>query len=189
MTPGARLQAAIELIEQIAGTQTPADRLVGNYFRSRRYAGSKDRRAVTDMVYDVLRRRGEYAWRAGGTDSRRLLLAHLTAPDNADNADNANMDDVAGLFDGTQYGPANLDGEEQATLSRLTQAENDKAPAWVGNNYPEWLDQSLTRRFGSNLDGEMAAMMGRASVDLRINALKSNAGEVADEVRIGATES
>ena len=79
MTPGARIQAAIELLDQIAQAAAPADRLVASFFRSRRYAGSKDRRAVTETVYDVLRRQGEYAWRASGADSRHLAFEFTSA--------------------------------------------------------------------------------------------------------------
>ncbi len=173
MTPGARLQAAIELLDQIAGAEAPADRLVGNYFRSRRYAGSKDRRWVTDMVYDVLRRRGEYAWRAGGTDGRRLAFVHLMGAEDAD------ADAVAALFSGAQYCPANLDADEQAVLATLPRAGADEAPAWATGNYPEWLHPNLMRRFGTELEAEMAAIQGRAEVDLRVNALKSDTAKVA----------
>ena len=52
MTPAARVQAAIELLDQIIGGArskgAPADRLIAAYFKARRYAGSKDRRAVRD---------------------------------------------------------------------------------------------------------------------------------------------
>ncbi|MFP6749343.1 MAG: RsmB/NOP family class I SAM-dependent RNA methyltransferase [Alphaproteobacteria bacterium] len=173
MISGARLQAAIELLERIAGAGAPADRLVGGYFRGRRYAGSKDRRWVTEMVYDVLRRQGEYAWRAGGTEGRRLALAHLMAGEDAD------ADAVAALFSGGQYCPANLDTDEQAVLARLSQAAAGEAPAWATGNYPEWLHPALLRRFGPELPAEMAAMGGRAGVDLRVNALKSDRAEVA----------
>ena len=97
MIPGARVQATIELLDELAGTRTPADHLVGNYFRSRRYAGSKDRRAVSEMVYAILRRRGEYAWRSEGDDSRHLILAHLMTEDGAE------QNAVAALFSGEKY--------------------------------------------------------------------------------------
>ena len=173
MTPGARVQAAIELLDQIAAAKTPADRLVGNYFRGRRYAGSKDRRAVTEMVYDVLRRQGEYAWRAGGGDSRHLVLAHLVAKGDSDAAG------VAALFDGGKFCPAPLGEPEQAALTQLSQPAARETPAWVTGNYPEWLGPSLARRFGPELEGEMAALLGRAAVDLRVNLLKSTPAKVA----------
>ena len=57
MTPGARIQAVIELLDLIADSETPADRLLSKFFRIRRYAGSKDRRTISDMAYDILRSR------------------------------------------------------------------------------------------------------------------------------------
>ena len=173
MTPGARIQAAIELLDQIAAAAAPADRLVASFFRNRRYAGAKDRRAVTETVYDILRRQGEYAWRASGADSRHLVLAHLMS------AGTANAGEVATLFDGQKFCPANLDDQEQAALTRLSQAAAAPAPAWVTGNYPEWLGPSLARRFGADLEREMAAFLGRAEVDLRVNLLKSTLARVA----------
>ena len=172
MTPGARLQAAIDLLEEITGSTAPADRLVGNYFRRRRYAGAKDRRAVSEMVYDMIRRRGEYAWAAGGTGSRQLALAHLISQPDAEAAA------IANLFDGAKYCPDELTADEQALIAAMT-GSWDGAPAWAVGNYPEWLAHSLSRRFGADLEREMAAMGGRADVDLRVNVLKSDAAKVA----------
>ncbi|MDA1100535.1 MAG: RsmB/NOP family class I SAM-dependent RNA methyltransferase [Proteobacteria bacterium] len=177
MIPGARIQAAIELLDQIADAAAPADHLVAGFFRGRRYAGSKDRRSVTETVYDVLRRKGEYAWWADGTDSRRLVLAHLMAKDNA------NAGDIATLFSGEKFCPASLDDGEHAALAQMPLAAAKAAPAWVRGNYPEWLAASLVRRFGSELEGEMAALQGRAEVDLRVNILKSTPAKVAAELK------
>ena len=57
MTPGARLQAAIDLLSEIHGGTAPADRAAAAYFRSRRYIGGRDRRDIIDHVYAVLRHR------------------------------------------------------------------------------------------------------------------------------------
>ena len=63
MTPAGRLQAAVEILDQvIAATRDdgpPADSIVGSYFKTRRYAGSKDRRAVRELVYRAIRRSAE----------------------------------------------------------------------------------------------------------------------------------
>lgn len=63
MTPAARLQAAIEIldlvIESARNDGPPADALVTRYFKTRRYAGSKDRRAVRELVFRAIRRTGE----------------------------------------------------------------------------------------------------------------------------------
>ena len=62
MTPGARIQAAIELLEQVWDGTSPPDVLADRYFRKRRYAGSGDRRAINQRLYDVLRRRARLDW-------------------------------------------------------------------------------------------------------------------------------
>ena len=63
MTPSARLQAAIEILDEIItaakGGGAAADTLIQRYFRTRRYAGSKDRRAVRELAYAAIRRAGE----------------------------------------------------------------------------------------------------------------------------------
>src|ERR1043166_9094821 len=63
MTPSARLEAAIEILGALETTALPADRFIRDWFRRRRYAGSKDRAAVAERVFDILRHRGSSAWR------------------------------------------------------------------------------------------------------------------------------
>ena len=59
MTPAARLQAAIEILDKVVASARddgpPADAIVTRYFKTRRYAGSKDRRAVRDLVFRAIR--------------------------------------------------------------------------------------------------------------------------------------
>ena len=63
MTPAARVQAAIELLDEVIQAATnagpAADTIIARYFKTRRYAGSKDRRAVRELVYSAIRRSGE----------------------------------------------------------------------------------------------------------------------------------
>src|SRR5215218_8044277 len=63
MTPAARLQAAIEVLDEVIGSARndgpPADTIVTRYFKQRRYAGSKDRRAVRELVFRTIRRIAE----------------------------------------------------------------------------------------------------------------------------------
>ncbi|MDP9057651.1 MAG: RsmB/NOP family class I SAM-dependent RNA methyltransferase, partial [Pseudomonadota bacterium] len=63
MTPAARVQAAIEVLDLIISAARdngpPADRLITDWFRTRRFAGSGDRRAVRDLVYSAVRACGE----------------------------------------------------------------------------------------------------------------------------------
>lgn len=63
MTPAARLQAAIEILDEVILSARedgpPADAIVTRYFKHRRYAGSKDRRAVRELVFRAIRRTAE----------------------------------------------------------------------------------------------------------------------------------
>src|SRR6476660_30082 len=63
MTPAARLQAAIEILDEVIISARddgpPADTIVMRYFKQRRYAGSKDRRAVRELVFRAIRRTAE----------------------------------------------------------------------------------------------------------------------------------
>src|SRR3954453_15105076 len=60
MTPAARVQAAIEILDEVIASVRaggpPADSIVAHYFKQRRYAGSKDRRAVRELVFRAIRR-------------------------------------------------------------------------------------------------------------------------------------
>jgi len=59
MTPAARLQAAIEILDEVIDSARddgpPADVIVTRYFKQRRYAGSGDRRAVRELVFRAIR--------------------------------------------------------------------------------------------------------------------------------------
>ena len=63
MTPAARLQAAIEILDEVIASARddgpPADVIVTRYFKTRRYAGSGDRRAVRQLVFRAIRRSAE----------------------------------------------------------------------------------------------------------------------------------
>ncbi len=188
MRPGARIQSAIELLAEIEDGQRPADRLIDGYFRRRRFAGSSDRAAIVGLVYASLRRRAELDWwlaQAGGAGAegeagaRRRVLAALL------HLERRSVADIESLFDGGRYAPRPLGPEERRLLAKLAEAGREAAtmPEWVRGNYPEWLDQALRTRFGSELEEEMRALGERAPVDLRVNSLKAERGQVLERLR------
>src|SRR5215208_131629 len=119
MTPAARIQAAIELIDLILAGDAPADGSVAAYLRERRYIGSSDRRELVERAYAVLRRRAALSWwveRAGtGLEptGRTLTIAALALLEGWD------ADRIAGSFDGGRYRPAPLTREERALARAL----------------------------------------------------------------------
>ena len=73
MTPGARVAAAIEVLDAMAGGLA-AEQALTRWARASRFAGSKDRAAVRDHVFDLLRRRRSAAHRGGGESGRALMI-------------------------------------------------------------------------------------------------------------------
>lgn len=168
MTPSARLQAAIEVLSALENAALPADRFLRDWFARRRYAGSKDRAAVAERVYDVLRHRASYAWRMGSDAPRALAIASLLAG-------RLSADAVETLFDGSGYGPAPLTDTERAAMAS---PPDGAPPLHVEGEFPPWLEPELARAFGGNLLTEMRAMRQRAPVDLRVNTLKADRNDM-----------
>lgn len=157
MTPGARLSAAIELLDAIlAGA--PAERELTRWARASRFAGSKDRAAVRDLVYDGLRRRRSLGWLGGGDSGRAIVLAQA-----------AEAGDPGVLFTGEGFDPAPVTGAERAALSRSL----DDAPENVRLDCPDALRGLLAASLGDDFAPVLAAMRERAPVDLRVNTLKT----------------
>ena len=163
MTPSARLQAAIDILEGLGASSASADRFLKEWFAARRFAGSGDRRAIGEMVFRVLRHRASLAWRMNSESPRALVIATLL---------NDGVDPATVLTGG--YGPAPLTPQEQAVIA----ASPAPPPVHVKGEYPEWLEGELVRRFGDALVDEMSAFAGRAPVDLRVNTLKVTRGDV-----------
>lgn len=158
MTPAARIAAAIEVLDRVREGM-PAEKVLTTWARGNRFAGSKDRAGVRDLVFDALRRRASYAARGGGETGRALMIGALRAEGR----------DPAEVFTGEGYAPALLTPEETAYRAP---PEADW-PRWVRLDYPRWLDDELGRSLGEDLEEVMALMQQRAPVFLRVNLLKS----------------
>jgi 16S rRNA (cytosine967-C5)-methyltransferase len=147
MTPAARVQAAIELLDEIANAAreggAAADTLIARWFKTRRYAGSGDRRAVRELVYRAIRRTGERP------ASGRAAMLGLAGED----------DSLPPLFNGSPHGPAAIAPDEKP-------APWGPAPKWLRNRFDPLLDQA-----------EVEALLTRAPLDLRVNRLKGTREE------------
>lgn len=167
MTPGARLSAAIDLLDAVLGGE-PAERALTRWARASRFAGSKDRAAVRDLVFDALRRRRSLAWRGGAETGRAILLAQQQAEGA----------DLGALCSGIGFDPAPLTEAEAAALAALPERP---PPDPVRLDYPDFLDAPLRESLGGDFETVMTAMQARAPVDLRVNTLKTtpNAAIVA----------
>lgn len=173
MTPAARLAAAIEILAGLANSAMPADRYIREFFRARRYAGSKDRAAVAERVFTVFRHRAKFAWRMESEAPRALVAASMAA-------EGLPCEDICALFSGEAHAPKPLSDREIAALQRPVVPV---MPDWVRGEYPDFLDGDLRARFGAALFDELGAMAGRAPVDLRVNTLKASRDELLASLR------
>lgn len=139
MTPAARVQAAIDLLDLIIAAARDdgpaADTLIARYFRDRRYAGSKDRRAVRELVYAAIRSFGDRP------ETGRSAMLGLAREDEV----------LAALFDGSPHAPVAIGDTEPSPDRTLL-------PNWIVPQFASIIDE-----------GEQAALLERAPLHIRAN--------------------
>lgn len=155
MTPAARAAAAIEILDAIVAGAA-AEPVLTRWARQNRYAGSKDRAALRDIVFDALRNWRSDAVRGGGTSGRLRLLGRLRA-------DGVDPDSI---FSGARYAPAPLTDEERAEGARPT-AHGDR---W---NLPDWMLPRFEESLGAEAEWSANLLTKRAPITLRANASKT----------------
>ncbi|MEM9429387.1 MAG: RsmB/NOP family class I SAM-dependent RNA methyltransferase [Pseudomonadota bacterium] len=176
MTPAARVAAAITILDEIVAGH-PAERCLTAWARASRFAGSRDRAAVRDLVFDALRRRRSALWRSGQeTETGRALVTGLLA----------DLSERDALFDGSAHGPSPLSAAEAHALRPL-----EGAPRPVRLDVPDFLEEELERSLEGALEPALEVLRSRAEVHLRVNTLKATreaamAVLVEDEIEVEA---
>ncbi|HVZ03881.1 RsmB/NOP family class I SAM-dependent RNA methyltransferase [Hyphomicrobium sp.] len=168
MRPGARIAAAIEVLEAILNRYQPVAIALTDWGKAHRFAGSGDRNAIGGLVYDALRRRASLAW-AMSDDSPRAMAIGA-----ASSALGISPNAVVEACNGADHAPSPLTDVERAGLARDMSA----APDAIRADIPEWLWPSFSAQFGANAVAEGEAMARRAPADLRVNTLKSTQEKV-----------
>lgn len=178
MTPAARAAAMIELTAKLAEADRPADTVVSGYVRSHRYMGSKDRRAVTDGVFALLRHHARLGWWLQHTgwpedDARGRVAAFMRMVEGLPAAE------VAALFSGEGHGPPSLSEAERACLEALPGAIDaaPDMPATVRLECPDWAAALVDH------PGELAALLAPAPTDLRVNEQVASRADVLHRLR------
>lgn len=169
MKHGGIVAAAIEVLGDIETRHRPAANALKDWGLSHRFAGSGDRAAIGNLVYDALRNRSSIAWRMGGDGPRALALGAYAFTWGV----GSERLDVAIASD--RHSPEPLTDREKIAIRT---ASLDEAPDWVRGDYPEWLDAGFKAAFGEATADEGAALATRAPVDLRVNSLKSTREKV-----------
>lgn len=156
MTPEARISAAISILDEVlAGT--PAEPALIRWARSSRFAGSGDRAAVRDLVFDSLRRMRSRTVLGGAKSGRGLMLGMCRE---------AGLDPDE-IFSGQGFAPPPLTDDEIAHLQRdLTISEGEAL------DLPDWILPDLHESLGKDFQSVMGTMRDRAPVWLRVNTAR-----------------
>lgn len=182
MTPSARLAAALELLNEDEAGGRPADVIAAAYFRTRRYIGSKDRSAIAAAYYGALRHRARLDWHLARHDMvaspRTRLLAHQLLVGGHQSAD------LEALFNGDRYAPPPLSEDERQFLTAIDHRKLDDPamPAAVRAECPDWAVAPLETAFGDQFETELTALVGEASLDLRVNTMRADRDKIRDEL-------
>lgn len=155
MTPEARIHSAAELLDAVLDGQA-AEQALTRWARGNRYAGSKDRAAIRDLVFDALRCKRSYAAFGGSLTGRGLMIGALRAAGREPDQ----------LFTGQGYAPAPLTDEE-----RQGSREPEAAEA---RDLPDWLWPEFSASLGDKAEAEAQFLRARADVFLRVNLLKTD---------------
>lgn len=164
MTPSARVAAAIDILDRVLAGQ-PAEQALITWARRNRYAGSGDRHAVRDLVFDAIRCKMSYAGLGHGLTGRGLMIGRLRAAG----------DDPSEIFTGEGYGPPPLTVTEAADPSPLSELDALDCPAWLA--------PQLRQDLGQSFEETCALLRERAPLFLRVNLRKGDLSEAREMLK------
>lgn len=170
MTPGARVAAAIEILGDMSGGLATEQALT-RWARRSRFAGSKDRAAIRDHVFDVLRSKPLAAHLGNGHDPRELMIGLMRLQ----------SVDLASIFSGEGHAPSPLDENEQQAPAAAT----DIPTTWC---LPEWLLPLFKDAFGEGAQDAALALQDRAPIALRVNTAKKDVSSVQNALQAQGVE-
>jgi 16S rRNA (cytosine967-C5)-methyltransferase len=155
------------VLREVLRFTSPADVVVSQYFRANPKLGSRERGAVAEGVFAVLRNKLSYASfseSGSGPAMRRLALLGL--------ADAVGSDALGGLSE-----------EESDWLGRIGQIDRNALPPNLRANLPDWLYERLVTREGEAATLQLAEALNQpAPLDLRVNVIKAKRDEVMAEL-------
>ncbi|MEQ1942019.1 RsmB/NOP family class I SAM-dependent RNA methyltransferase [Mesorhizobium sp. VNQ89] len=173
MRLGGRLAAAIEVLEDITRRRRPAADALKDWGLSHRFAGSGDRAAIGNIVYDALRRKRSAGWLLDSDSSRSLGFGALLLEWNQ------TPEGLNAVLEGDRFAPPQLSDEE---MQRLTSRNLADAPDEIRADIPDWCAPLFKDAYGDDWVAEAAGLATRPPLDLRVNTLKAEREKVLAEL-------
>ena len=169
MRLGGRLSAAIDILADIEARRRPVADALKDWGLSHRFAGSGDRAAIGNIVYDALRRKRSHGWRMDDESSRALAFAAVL------DGQGLEVEALAQTLEGDRFAPAMPSADDFAGWRTR---DLSAAPEAVRADVPDWLAGPLEAALGADWIAEAAAMAERPPLDLRANTLKADRDKV-----------
>lgn len=164
MRLGGRLAGAIEVLADIEARKRPVADALKDWGLAHRFAGSGDRAAIGNIVYDALRMRLSHAWLMD--DDSASALGHAVMFRQW----GMTPETLAAELSDDKFAPEPLSAETLATFAERSLSD---APLHVQADIPEWVQPSFETSYGADWIAEAQALAGRPTLDLRVNTLKS----------------
>ena len=171
MRDGARIQTAIEILNAIKTSKTPMDNTIRDYLHHKRYIGSKDRKSIVELVYNVVRATARLGWWLNKIElrdsPRTRVIAYLMLS-------GLSQHDVKIRFVDEKYCPGELDEAEQKAIEAVEgkSLTHDEMPIAVRCECPPDLEEKLTALYGDEFEAQLTSMLEPAGLDLRVNTIK-----------------
>ncbi len=182
MRDGARIQTAIEILERMKGSKIPMDNNIRDYLHHKRYIGSKDRKSIVELVYNIVRAHARLGWwldKVSLEDSPRTrVIAYLAL-------DDMSAHNIAIRFSAEKYCPPTLSETEQKAVEALEGKTliHDDMEISVRCECPPELEEKLTKLFGAEFETQLKAMLDPAGLDLRVNTIKIDVEQAQNSLK------
>ena len=165
--PPAILGNTEEVLREILRFSAPADTTLSRYFKDHPRLGSRERGAVAEGIYAVLRNKSfftDFAEAGSSATMRRLTIMGL--------AEAVGADSLGGLTE-----------DETAFLARIAQIDRKLMPVQMRSNLPKWLFDKFVAQYGEEETLQLAEALNQpAPLDLRVNSIKATRDDVMAEL-------